>query len=343
MAVRNWTQNNGLGIIGLIEPRLGVNSISEKIGGMGLQGWNFVDSESHPPRLLVGWDVGKYNLQVIDKSPQWITCAVTGVGAQTTVTITFVYGHNKPTDRQALWAHLQDQSSANLNRPWAILGDFNAILSHADRAGGSLQWSTYMEDFPTCLQRAGLIVVPYTGLRYTWHNGRRDGQAIQRKLDWVLGNQALLDQWPNAHATFLPRIESDHSPMVLRFMDCHQSSRPPKAFRFLNLWTERDDFMDLVRDNWANRIQGNPFFILTSKLQILKGVLNRYHRKTTSHISSRVIEARRKWVAGQVEVDKNPMNQNLHQQERHLADDYHRLSGGQEYCIFPPVFEEQAA
>ncbi|KAJ6387022.1 hypothetical protein OIU78_016868 [Salix suchowensis] len=81
MAVRNWTQNNGLGIIGLIEPRLGVNSISEKIAGMGLQGWNFVDSESHPPRLLVGWDAGKYSLQVIDKSPQWITCEVTGVGA----------------------------------------------------------------------------------------------------------------------------------------------------------------------------------------------------------------------------------------------------------------------
>ncbi|KAJ6670036.1 hypothetical protein OIU85_021997 [Salix viminalis] len=155
MAVRNWTQNNGLGIIGLIEPRLGVNSISEKIAGMGLQGWTFVESESHQPRLLVGWDAGKHNLQVIDKSPQWITCEVAGVGAQTTVTITFVYGHNKPTDRQALWAHLQDQSSANQTRPWAILGDFNAILSHADRAGGSSQWPTYMEDFPTCLQQAG--------------------------------------------------------------------------------------------------------------------------------------------------------------------------------------------
>ncbi|KAJ6770130.1 hypothetical protein OIU79_020893 [Salix purpurea] len=78
MAIETRTQNNGLGIIGLIEPRLGVNSISEKIGGMGLQGWNFVDSESHPPRLLVGWDVGKYNpaghRQV---PPQWITHAIT--------------------------------------------------------------------------------------------------------------------------------------------------------------------------------------------------------------------------------------------------------------------------
>ena len=138
MAVRNWTQNNGLGIIGLIKPHIGVNSISEKIRGMGLQGWHFVDTNSHPPCILVGWDAGKYNLQVIDKSSQWITCEVTGVAAQTTVSITIVYGHNKPTDRQALWAHLQDQSSANLTRPWAILGDFNAVLSHADRVGGSL-------------------------------------------------------------------------------------------------------------------------------------------------------------------------------------------------------------
>ncbi|KAJ6699868.1 hypothetical protein OIU79_013000 [Salix purpurea] len=47
MAVRNWTQNNGLGIIGLIEPRLGVNSISEKIGGMGLQGHRQVPPMDH--------------------------------------------------------------------------------------------------------------------------------------------------------------------------------------------------------------------------------------------------------------------------------------------------------
>ncbi|KAJ6763242.1 hypothetical protein OIU79_023897 [Salix purpurea] len=108
MAVQNWTQNNGLGIIGLIEPRLGVNSISEKIAGMGLQGWNFVDSESHPPRLLV-----------IDKSPQWITCEVTGVGAQTTVTITFVYGHNK-TDRPS--SSVGSSPRSKLSKPNQAMG-----------------------------------------------------------------------------------------------------------------------------------------------------------------------------------------------------------------------------
>jgi hypothetical protein len=53
-----------------------------------------------------------------------------------------------------------------------VLGDFNAIMQAEDRSGGDINWYHHQNDFSHCIRHAELIQLPYTGMKYTWHNGQ---------------------------------------------------------------------------------------------------------------------------------------------------------------------------
>ncbi|KAJ6302108.1 hypothetical protein OIU77_016242 [Salix suchowensis] len=249
-AVQEWARKDNLDILGIIEPRLGSNKFSEISARMGLQGWLSADNGIDPNkcRILVTWNPAKLMVQILDHAPQWMLCETTLIATNKKLLITFVHGLNTPAERNQLWEHLVGRSSVNTLVPWLAIGDFNAILSGEDRAGGSQRWPQHMEDFPVCIQQAGLSSLPYTGMRFTWSNGQTGANGIQKKLDWALANSALLQAWPAAHANFLPRLVSDHSPMTINL--AQEKKARNKPFRFLNLWTDRDGFLDMVNGVW---------------------------------------------------------------------------------------------
>ena len=193
-----------------------------------------------------------------------MTCEVTQVSSPSPIRITFIYGHNNPAARLSLWEYLNQESHSTAGIPWIVLGDFNAILQANDRSGGDTHWPCYQDDFNACITQSELLQVPYSGLKYSWHNGQLGDNTIQKKLDWIFGNPCLFSTWPSAHANFQPRTISDHSAMVLQL----QSHNCPRrtSFKFLNAWADQIDFLSIVQDSWSLPVNGNPMFQLTTKL-----------------------------------------------------------------------------
>ncbi|KAB5541586.1 hypothetical protein DKX38_014560 [Salix brachista] len=64
------------------------------------------------------------------------------------------------------------------------------------------------------------------------------------------------------------------------------------------------NFEGQVRAAWGAEAFGNPFSRLTTKLRVLKGHLSNLHKRNSSHISSRVAQAEKKWQEAQ--VTRNP-------------------------------------
>ncbi|KAF9688550.1 hypothetical protein SADUNF_Sadunf01G0000100 [Salix dunnii] len=279
-------------------------------------------------RILVGWNTRRYHVQCIHASDQWITCDIRNISSAHVTRITFVYGSNNYGDRIALWQYLGAESISNASIPWSILGDFNAVLRPNDRSGGSSIWQNYHNDFPNCIMGASLQQIPYSGIRFTWHNGQSGEGTIMRKLDWIFGNQSLLVQWPAVRAVFLPRQFSDHSAMVLH-LD-HNLPRVQAPFKFLNQWASHDDFLAIVGCIWQQRIVGNPFYQLTAKLTILKYQFQRKHAHCTSHISHRVYKAKEAWSKAQIQLDSDPQNNDYRMQERCFAKNFIKLSKEEE-------------
>ncbi|KAJ6670255.1 hypothetical protein OIU85_022007 [Salix viminalis] len=166
----------------------------------------------------------------------------------TTFRITYVYGFNTPGDRKPLWDYLISNSDPIQSAP---LGP---------------SWR-----FQCCAASSS--------------TGRGGDGLIQKKLDWVLGNSGFMQEWPASKAQFLPRSISDHSAAILH-IDKPSPSRIPQ-FKFLNVWTTRDDYLPTIASSWHIPVEGNPMRLLITKLKRVKDVLKSFSYKSHKpHIDS---------------------------------------------------------
>ncbi|KAJ6904458.1 hypothetical protein NC652_022464 [Populus alba x Populus x berolinensis] len=220
--------------------------------------WKYISNvnASFPCRILVGWNPIKLNLTCTHQSPQWLTCETTSLSTNATLKISFIYGYNTPAERTLLWQYICQESSQSTSIPWILMGDFNAIIRPADRHGGDITWHHHLDDFNDCIQQSQLLQVPYSGLKYSWHNGQQGDHTIQKKLDWIFCNPCLLTNLPEAHSSFLPRHLSDHSAMILNLRQESYQRHPP--FKFLNVWADREDFSAIVNSSLADSSAWEP-------------------------------------------------------------------------------------
>ncbi|KAJ6397264.1 hypothetical protein OIU84_020266 [Salix udensis] len=257
-SVQNWIKSHHLDIIGLIETKVSISNLPRVESHLNLIGWDFFSNATldSPCRILVGWNTQAYTLTNFHSSPQWITCDALSLKTQISAKLTFIYGHNNPSDRKPLWDYIVRTSPLYSNCPWILMGDFNAVLQPHNRSGGDSRWLGHHNDFHNATHQAQLFTLPFTGMSFTWTNGQRGDANIQKKLDWVMGNSCALETWPSVHSSFLPRSISDHCAAVLHLMPLGRSKPPP--FKFLNFWTERDDYMQHIDTIWKEPVQGKP-------------------------------------------------------------------------------------
>ncbi|KAJ6401502.1 hypothetical protein OIU84_016829 [Salix udensis] len=197
-----------------------------------------------------------------------------------------------------------------------------------DRQGGDSNWYRYMEDFPNCVHQSELIQLAADGLHFSWHNRQQGPASILRKLDWVFGNHHLISNWPQAKSTFQARIDSDHSPILITLSP--QAPFQRARFKFLNLWADQEGYEEAVRAAWGAEAFGNPFSRLTTKLRVLKGHLSNLHKRNSSHISSRVAQAEKKWQEAQVFLDQNPHDHEAGHRERDMCLQFSALRKAEE-------------
>ncbi|KAJ6368471.1 hypothetical protein OIU77_021153 [Salix suchowensis] len=136
-------------------------------------------------------------------------------------------------------------------------------MGRNDRSGGSTAWHDHQEDFSQCMKNAKLMEIPYTGLRYTWHNSQAIG-TIHKKLDWSFGNAAFFTKWSMANSNFLLRSISDNSATMAMLTKAEIKPHPP--YKFLNLWVEKEEFLPMVHATWMEEADGHPMLQLTTKL-----------------------------------------------------------------------------
>ncbi|KAJ6360602.1 hypothetical protein OIU77_004591 [Salix suchowensis] len=299
-------------------------------GQLNLNGWNFISNATFQDRcrILVGWNSLEFSISCIHSSPQWITCEATSLTTCSTIRITFVYGFNSHTERKPLWDYLANSSHQFSSLPWTLLGDFNANLQPDQKVGGDARWLSHHEDFQKALHQAHLFSLPYRGMNFTWTNNQLGQRNIQNKLDWALGNNCLLQEWPASMAKFLPRSISDHSAIILHLSK--PSSVRPNQFKFLNAWTHRDDYLPLISSTWQLPSDGNPMRSLLTKLQQVKAVLKSFHKHQTSNMSNKVYFAKQAWDQAQVALDMNPTDVSLQHNERTAATLYASLCKDEE-------------
>ena len=198
--------------------------------------------------------------------------------------LSFVYASTSYIRRRDLWDSLIVIHN-NVDGPWMVIGDFTAVLGMHEKSGGVAPLSSSCMDFQAMSDTCQLVHVDTTGHPYTWNNGWRSRGFVQLRLDRSLCNPFWFNKWPVTNCLTLPRLASDHNPLL--FTADKSNTTGPSPFRFKSMWIQHPDFMKVVSSSWnSSKFYGCPVF--TQKLKALKGALRDWNRQHFGNIHENV-------------------------------------------------------
>uniref|UniRef100_A0A0D3E0K9 Uncharacterized protein n=1 Tax=Brassica oleracea var. oleracea TaxID=109376 RepID=A0A0D3E0K9_BRAOL len=218
--------------------------------------WNYVSNHSSDEdgRIVLIWK-DPLRLQVVKQSRQSMTCTLT-LPNKEPVYFTSVYAANTSEERVDLWVELmQLHASLNLDsKQWIIGGDFNQITHPADHSSPTVNTpDNLMYQLQDCFIQCGAFDLRYNGPPHTWTN-YQPFYPIGKKLDRLLVNSPTISSHPQAFASFLPQLFSDHSPCLLDLAFTLPKAGT-KPFKFQNYLTKHPNFLEMVSRAWVLALQ----------------------------------------------------------------------------------------
>lgn len=153
------------------------------------------------------------------------------------------------------------------NRPWAIIGDFNAVIGSHEKMGGSPPPQIACDEFAAFSNTYYLVYMDTVGADFMLTNGREGDRHTKVRLDRVFCNAEWYSTWSDTSCRSLVREFSNHNPLLLNF-DIYVR-RYPKTFRFLSCWLQHENFVDMMRENWKTPMDyiQNPMLKMMLKLK----------------------------------------------------------------------------
>ncbi|GKC39565.1 RNA-directed DNA polymerase, eukaryota, reverse transcriptase zinc-binding domain protein [Tanacetum coccineum] len=154
------------------------------------------------------------------------------------------------------------------NRPWCILGDFNAALYLEDSTAGSSRFDISIREFKECVEEIEVMDVVRMGLQFTWNQKPKGNDGILKKINHIMTNLEFNDTFIGAHAIFMPYRVSDHAPAILKIPLITKMEQRP--FKFTYLLVHNDSFKSVVQEGWSMQVSGFFMFQVVRRLKLLK-------------------------------------------------------------------------
>ena len=157
-----------------------------------------------------------------------VSCKFQSVLNQSEWVFSGVYGPQMDRERLLMWYELVGISSW-WDVPWCIGGDLKVVRFPSEKLRG-LTFTQAMVGFSDFISSCGLVDPPLKGGQFTWSNSK-EKEAMSR-IDRFLYTAAWEDQFPSITQRRLPRLLSDHFPLLL---ECGQLQLGKQPFHFENM------------------------------------------------------------------------------------------------------------
>jgi exonuclease III len=242
-AIVDLIKINHVDILAICEPKVQFQKASKTMLSLGFTDHKIVEANGFSGGIWLFWNSTNLHVDFIDKNAQTITVKVTLPGGPSWMLST-LYASPTKTVRSMLWSYF-DNLMRNHKLPWIFIGDFNELYSAADknlgtlsgRFGGLKQW----------VDHHALIDLGFFGSCYTWSNNR-----IKERLDRAFCTCDWRLRLPEAFIRHLPKMKSDHCPILLQLHSNNSVDRSVIPFRFQAMWLTHKDFPDFVSSTWES-------------------------------------------------------------------------------------------
>ncbi|XP_021802373.1 uncharacterized protein LOC110746460 [Prunus avium] len=234
-------------ILVILEPRISGNTALNVIKKLGFSKYHVVDANGFSGGLWMLWNELVSCIDIVAYSRQSITALVKMNHGDWLFTA--VYAHPCPGIRRQLWNYLDGIASAS-NLPWMIAGDFNELVNNSEKCGGNP--FSHRGGLVDWIDRNQLIDLGFIGAQFTWCRQNDNGVLTWERLDRGLSNIDWRHKFPEAFVRHLPRVKSDHCPLLISLQSSHLPCANVKPFRFQAMWLLHPTFRSFVAEKWAD-------------------------------------------------------------------------------------------
>ena len=241
-AFKSIRQSYNPDMVVVMEPRISGRKADNFIKASGFDRSHRVEAVGFSGGIWLLWR-DQFDVEIVLNHKQFVHLKISSKNVLTSW-VTAVYASLVPVIRSELWHHL-NHLAAITNEPWIIGGDFNSILFPGEKMGGSVTTSGICKQFSDWFHNNGIHDLQFKGPRFTWSRG-----SLSKRLDRVICNKAWFSKYLNASILHLPKVESDHRPVLVRFDQTARKSKNPKPFRFMAAWLTDSRFSNFMENNW---------------------------------------------------------------------------------------------
>lgn len=278
--------------------------------------WVFNYENHYNGRIWLGWDPSFWTISEVVTHSQHISCKISSTDSSTWFYASFIYAFNDYTARRNLWADLINVKTNSIHDlPWVLAGDFNVCLKVTEMSNSGIV-GIEMREFQEIIEFLDLFDLNFSGKLFTWWDSNMIN-PIHKKLDRVLVNTAWVSCFPSSTAQFLSRGLSDHCPAFVHLgIAVKNLAKPFQVFQHI---LEHPEFISTVNNAWSANVEGDPWFILTSKLKQVKSCLKALNR-SNGNLHEGVCQARNALMLFQENMPSGPSASML-SSENKLCDD----------------------
>ncbi|GLT58776.1 hypothetical protein SLA2020_316440 [Shorea laevis] len=242
------------GIFIIMETKLAGERATEVARSLGLPKWELVDADGYAGGIWLLWDDSRFSVDILTKGSQVIHALVKVIShpcfSDFNWFLSAIYARPQYDIRCLLWDNLR-KFSQTINGPWLAMGDFNDIIVQTEKFGGNPVPSYRIQAYTDCMSFCNLMDMGFNGPKFTWVNKRSENQLIRERLDRAWGNPSWRVKFPEASVYHLPRLSSDHCPILLS-LNPTIPTVGDKPFRIEKFWLDHESFKDLVASEWAH-------------------------------------------------------------------------------------------
>ncbi|PKU70997.1 Putative ribonuclease H protein [Dendrobium catenatum] len=254
--LRHLVASNEVVMIGLVETKVetfGRHEVDRLVG----RGWDYFH---HPAvgksgGLLLLWREDIIRFVVTVTTAQCVGGRMVLPSLQQW-NVLLIYANKEYHVRRTLWETIDRVQEPSI--PTIVGGDFNCCLSQEEKMGGKrFCFSAGAQEMADALARNDLHDLGFSGPKFTWSNNKDAASRIWVRLDRILINSEGLNAAPLATVKHLPRLASDHCPLLLGL---GMAAEVPffKWIRFEDIWMSYPASWRIVHKAWSRNDFGTP-------------------------------------------------------------------------------------
>ncbi|XP_026384272.1 uncharacterized protein LOC113279835 [Papaver somniferum] len=161
---------------------MGKDMASRKLKNMGFPCTCNVPSIGRSGGLVLAWKK-EIHLNVVSSILRGIYVTSTDSIHSKTCHNHFVYGEPNSTLRPSFWEQQCQQTTAPIDEPVFVIGDFNTLLGTEDKNGGLEVNDSDFEHLRNFFSTFNLHDPGFSGPRFTWSNMQQGPDLILERLD----------------------------------------------------------------------------------------------------------------------------------------------------------------